>query len=308
MTDASGKSTRSWRWLRRCFQFRLMTLLVVIGVIGVCLGLWSNRSRKQQAAVAKVRELGGWVYYDFQGYDPRKGCIDPKAESSVPKWLGAWLPIDFVHDVVMVNMTFCDDKGYRETNPRETDEALTQLESFPRLRGLYLQGGHASDEGLRHVGRLRRLECLVIWRATGVTDVGVAHLANVHSLTSLAIMKGGQFGDGSLKVAAKLPRLRRLCVYENCISDQGLAYLVGNTSITSLNVNVSKARITDAGMKYVATMTQLDDLWLQRSEVTQQGLAQLKGLTNLKTIWLDENLSKEPGELKRALPKCKFYY
>ncbi len=72
--------------------------------------------------------------------------------------------------------------------------------------------------------------------------------------------------------------------------------------------NVSRARITDAGMKYVATMTQLDDLWLQSTEVTRQGLAQLKGLTNLKTIYLDKYLSKEPGELKQALPKCRFYY
>jgi hypothetical protein len=169
MTDTSGKPTHSWRWQRRCFQFRLMTLLVVIGVIGVCLGLWSHRSRKQQAAVAKVRELGGWVYYDFQGCDPTKGTHDPRAESSVPKWLEAWLPIDFVHDVVMVNMVYSNDKGRREDNARETDEALTHIESFPRLRGLYLKGGQASDEGLRHVGRLRCLECLAIWRATGVT-------------------------------------------------------------------------------------------------------------------------------------------
>jgi hypothetical protein len=52
---------------RRWFQFRLLTLFVLVAVVAIpCAWLkWKiNRKAAERAAVAKIRRIGGRVYYD----------------------------------------------------------------------------------------------------------------------------------------------------------------------------------------------------------------------------------------------------
>ena len=70
------------------FRFKLRTLLVAITALGVWMGWHVMAARRQAAAVADVRKLGGWVLYDFQ-FDPtiRGTSRKPNAQSRVPQWL-----------------------------------------------------------------------------------------------------------------------------------------------------------------------------------------------------------------------------
>jgi hypothetical protein len=70
------------------FRFKLRTLLLTVTALGVWMGWYVMAARRQAEAVAQVRNLGGWVLYDFQ-FDPtaRGTSRKPNAQSRVPPWL-----------------------------------------------------------------------------------------------------------------------------------------------------------------------------------------------------------------------------
>src|SRR5262245_8618466 len=99
MKAPTGPSTRdSGRWR----QFSLRTLLLAMLVLSLCLALFAwrlQRARRQAAAVATIRKLGGAVSYDYQRIDPTKSNYDLQAESPIPEWLLKPLGEDFFHEV-----------------------------------------------------------------------------------------------------------------------------------------------------------------------------------------------------------------
>jgi hypothetical protein len=61
--EPANKPRRSWR------QFSLRTLLLAMLVLSVCFALFAwrlQRARRQAAAVATIRKLGGTADYDFR--------------------------------------------------------------------------------------------------------------------------------------------------------------------------------------------------------------------------------------------------
>src|SRR5687768_11844813 len=89
---------------RRFWQFSLRMLMFAMLVLGVLFGLFAirlERARRQAAAVATIRGLGGEVYYDFEVQPNVKPGTVP--QSSVSRWLLARLGPDFFHDVGHVN-------------------------------------------------------------------------------------------------------------------------------------------------------------------------------------------------------------
>ena len=68
------------------------------------------------------------------------------------------------------------------------------------------------------------------------------------------------------------------------ITDAGLVHL---RSLTQLeNLNLSAPRITDAGMAHIEGLTQLQSLNLSEASISGRGLARLAALANLKTLSL----------------------
>jgi hypothetical protein len=87
---------------RRWWQFSLRTLMVAMLVLGVLFGLFAirlERARRQAAAVATIRSVGGEVFYD---YEKRLIARDHAVPSKVPKRLLDWVGPDFFHEVVEV--------------------------------------------------------------------------------------------------------------------------------------------------------------------------------------------------------------
>jgi hypothetical protein len=95
---------------------------------------------------------------------------------------------------------------------RLTDDCLRHLARMPQLRELDLSdypGGQITDHGLavlRHLTELRRFE--MCWKS-GVSDVGVAHLAACAHLESVNLL-GTQTGDGAFGALAGKGGLRQL--------------------------------------------------------------------------------------------------
>lgn len=68
-------------------------------------------------------------------------------------------------------------------------------------------------------------------------------------------------------------------------------------------------KMTDAGLKELASLTNLTTLDLHDTAVTDAGLKELAPLTKLTTIFLFNAAVTDAGlkELQKTLPNCKFF-
>src|SRR5438552_1945508 len=62
---------------RRLFQISLRTLLGLITVAAIWLGYITHRAREQKVAVARIKELGGRVVYDYQAANTAANATPP---------------------------------------------------------------------------------------------------------------------------------------------------------------------------------------------------------------------------------------
>jgi len=288
---------------RRWLQFGLRTLLLATTVFGVWLGIHMQRVRRQREAVRAIRDFGGCVHYDFQAAPKPTGWqFDSRIEPPIPKWLLSRLGVDFFYNVVEVNLVYDFDSGAAEANPNVTDAALPHLESFPKLRALYLKETQATDDGLRLVGKLKGLTDLYMWDAANVTDEGIFHLSGLSNLKNIHV-SNSQIGDESLRVLGSLPLVQSMSLQGNHFTDQGLAHLQDCATLHELWIGMGPTTITDAGMSFLRQLTNLEGLDLSNTRVTGDGLAQLAGLTKLKALYLS-GTNADSSALRKALPKC----
>ena len=124
----------------RWFQFNLRSLFLVmlLACIGMSwVGVKMQRARNQREAVEWVKELGGWVSYDYEV--GAAGFRTGKTKPSSPHWLLSFLGDDFFRSVVMVNLN----------STQVADNGLKHLETLPHLATLCLNGTKVTDEGVK---------------------------------------------------------------------------------------------------------------------------------------------------------------
>jgi hypothetical protein len=306
---------------RRYLQFSLRTFLVVTLIVTIWLGLHVRSARRQQAVVAAIKALGGEVVYGYQ-YISATGKPDPKAESWAPRWLIEALGEDFLHNVVSVSIIRDPQAGIEVT-----DDLLAQFDALPRLQGLYLHASGISDAGLEHLGRLSRLEFLLLWKAPSISDRGVQRLAPLTKLKWIQITDS-QIGDESLRVLAGLPQLESLSC-NGRFSDAGLAFLRNKTELRDLWLGGSVPdlpeyvdgspegyarlraemgfNISDDGLVHLSGLPNLETLNLQWHRITNRGLKHLTGLHKLKTLALGATAVDDVTVLQKALPNCRIH-
>ncbi|MEX0714565.1 MAG: hypothetical protein WD278_19670, partial [Pirellulales bacterium] len=108
MESSAPSKLRRRRWCWR--QYSISTLLLAVTILGVVLGLVTNRAERQRRAVAAIRELGATVRYDFEPDNPRglmalgrpPAANPPVQELPGPDWLCRILGVDYFADVVYV--------------------------------------------------------------------------------------------------------------------------------------------------------------------------------------------------------------
>lgn len=293
--------------MRRLLRFRLRSLLLLLLGISICLGLYVRSVEAQKESIAAVKRLGGWVYYDYQIVGD---WHDPKAESWVPRWLLSPLGEDYFHDVTWVNMVGNEDRGKYRKNKNLRDEVIQHLDGFPDLQALALQKTQATDESLSRIGHLKRLRMLFVFNASDVSDDGVRHLGKLTKL-ELLHLEDAAVTDDSLAILSKLPKLERLTLPGNRFTDHGLNHLRNMKQLTLLWVGGSKRlggnQITDEGLAALRGLSNLEGLELQRTLVTNDGLEHLKVLTNLKYVHLSGSRVTDANAIQGSLPNCRFH-
>jgi internalin A len=252
------KPTRRPWWSH--LRFGLRTLIVLVLLIGGILGWTVHQAQVQREAVAAVLRAGGRVRYNWEVPAKAKptfwGGMDgggmgggltgqPVANSKPPwpRWLVDRMGLDYFGHVVEVDLF-----------------------------------GHGSDADLESIGRLRRLERLVLARSA-VTDLGLAHLKELTELQGLYL--------GATRV-----------------SNAGLAHLKGLTRLRGLGLDGT--RVSDTGLAPLEGMTSLQQLVLEGTEVSDAGLVHLKGMTELRILSLGGTrvTANAAQELQELLPKA----
>ncbi len=268
--------------MKRFLRFRLSTFLIAFTIFAIWLGWYVHSVRQQQAAVAVIKRFGGWIYYDFQFVS---GKFNPQAKSWVPDWLRTRLGTDFFHSVVRVNMVYNDDGPKRLDNGQVSGEALEYIRQLPRVEELLLKETQATDENLHYLKRLKRLRRLYMWDAADVSDVGIQQLAGLRNLQYVHC-NGAHLTDFSLAIFGRMPNIEGLSLQGNSFTDRGLAHLKSLSNLKSLWLGMGDTRITDAGLKNVYVLKNLQEFEIQGAPVTASGL----------------------GELQIKLPKLKIYH
>jgi hypothetical protein len=290
---------------RRRFRVSLRVVMLLVLVIGLWMGYRVNKARKQREAVAAVKAYGGWVHYDWEFVN---GNLARNTQPRVPKWFRKLLGDEYFQEIAQVSLVYDDSTGtrYDIKNLDAADKVLTRLAGQAGIRELWLQKSQATDQGIRHLQSLTNLERLLIWDASEVSDVGVAHLVPLKNLIYIHI-NNSKMSDGGLASLAKLPKLETLSLQGNNFSDAGLASLKDSTNLKQLHVGIGESRITDDGMTHLKNLKNLELLDVQNTAVTDSGLNQLRGLTKLKEMWLGQTKITEEGivRFKAAMPNLK---
>lgn len=142
------------------------------------------------------------------------------------------------------------------------DDDLIYFEELPDVMSVNLSGTHISDEGLQHLAVGPKNLGELFLEQTDVTDAGFSQLKELSGLTLLSL-SGTQ------------------------ITDEALAMLPTNhPKIRDLKL-IDCSQITDAGMKSIAELRGLQNLFLANcTQITDEGLKHLDGKRGMKLIQL----------------------
>ncbi len=167
---------------------------------------------------------------------------------------------------------------------RFSAEGIAQLGEFDALQLLDLRGcGNVGDAELGHFRRLAKLRMLKIG-GSGVTDAGMSVVAQMTSLTGLAV-------DNASISNAGLAEIRDLAIEDlslfRCpgISDEGLAHLAGFANLRRLTLR-DILSINGRGLVHIRDKRKLTSLNLSETDVNDDAMVHLGGLSELTRLEL----------------------
>ena len=156
------------------FRFRLRALFVALAAASVVLSIGTIRTHKMRAAIADVVALGGRVWMSNECSDDGQVTAGPFLSRPPSGWVLAW--ISRARESDYFRTVYCVDLR----NSGIANDQLLMLQSFPKLRRVYLSNTEVDDVGMSHLATLRHVRYVDL-NSTNVTSVGVASLSRNRS-------------------------------------------------------------------------------------------------------------------------------
>lgn len=187
--------------------------------------------------------------------------------------------------------------------------AYSKFEGWTRLIKVSHRGSSIDDEGLKQLcEHLGSLESLSLAHAK-FTDAGAVHLTKLSKLKGLEI--GSQNATPScLQHLRKLP-LEYLQIGDGLDKPEGIRLIKDIPTLRRLTLTNAKD-LTDADLKLVAGMTQLEHLELGRIDLPDERLGQLKDFAFLKSMRLVPASAaftpETQARIKQLLPKVEIQF
>ncbi len=219
-------------------------LLVLVLVIGGCLGWISYNAAVQRDLVTALKDAGHTWAFNWERND---GKPNPSGKPWAPIWLLERIGHHYFGRVTYVQFWIpLDGSG--------ADEDLPLIRHLSSLEELDLQGTRVSDAGLANLEGMTHLQRLE-FSCGDVTDAGMAHLKGLANLRVLNL-------EGNL-----------------AISDSGMAHLKGLTSLRILKIinHEGSLVMSDAGMANLDGLTSLKTLVISGAKFSASGLSHLRG-------------------------------
>lgn len=187
--------------------------------------------------------------------------------------------------------------------------AYAKFAGWTRLTRCSHRGSNIDDEGLQQLcEHLPNLENISLAHAK-FTDAGAPHLTRLTKLKGLEIGTRNATPQ-SLQHLVKLP-LEYLQLGDGLDAPEGIALIKGIPTLRRLTLTNAKV-LTDADLKVVASMTQLEHLELGKIELPDERLKVLKDFAFLKSMRLVPAAAPFTAEtqarIQQLLPKLELQF
>jgi hypothetical protein len=185
-----------------------------------------------------------------------------------------------------------------------SDDATKALAAATGLTELRLADGPLTDDGVKSLAALTRLQTLSLSQNTKVRGATVPALVAFKELNTLSV-SGCPLGDlEGWSALKKMSKLTTLSLSRAEVTDAGLKEIGQLAQLTTLTLDGTP--ITDAGLPELARLKALKSLSLVDTKITEKAVPILSGLKQLTYLNLSEKQVGKDGaeELKKALPKC----
>jgi internalin A len=215
-----------------------------------------------------------------------------------------------------------------------TDEGLSAIKDWKKLKRLNLHGTKIGDTALEHISGITPLETLNVG-STLMTDVGLERLTMLPNLRELT-MGGNELGDAGLQALRQMPRLTYLDlsgrqgtdknVWTIAMTDVGLEAVLTLSDLrelrlacTSIGVGIEGAKfgevsflsVTPKWLDRMKSLSKLERLKLQGcNRINDESVSTLIAMRALKEVDLQGTTVTEKGAaaLKAAKPGVVVYF
>jgi len=319
------------RRIRRLFQIRIRTLLILIALIAI-LCHWTisqtRRVRVQEDLAALEANFAIEITYDWQEIS---GLAKPLNGPRGPKWIRDLTGHQFFQRVVAVDASaspqciicipvvgsdttdtpsvppsdnvMVDPEDYWTSSDYAREEyLLTRVGQLKTIRRLDLSGCIFDEEILGHLEGLSRLEELNLGE-TAITGEGLRFLSRMNRLRSLDI-GNSLVSDAALHHLRCLTALEELDLSNTQITWRRLDYLSKLQSLIRLDLSgtpLGKPHSWDANLDSLANLTSLIELDLGETHLADWDGGELQflaSLTELQRLDLSENKNVSGGCLE----------
>lgn len=189
------------------------------------------------------------------------------------------------------------------------DGSLKPLGELPHLRVVRLyRCEHVTDEGLKHLGGLGRLEEFAL-TSNHATGSGLRQLTMCHDLRRLHLGGRGATDEG-LAALAELPHIEQLTLSGQNLTDDSLATVAKLPKLKALTLGNSQ-NFTADGLAHLAALKQLRTLHLWDLPVDESALPTLGRMKQLESLNLrGTRIYSESGirTLSTALPETRISF
>jgi hypothetical protein len=273
-------------------QFSLAALLLGMSALCLWLGGQTNRADVQRKALLLIERLHGVVAFQ----DRLRANTSPAVPKPTPASVGqtARGPASEEHfrSIAEVNISFNPFVIGAKPELRADDDDLRVICATRTVRRLALNGTAITDEGLECLSRLTDVESLQL--RNPITPDGLEasmllrRLGHGYEDSTLVSVAGYEYGAAAKPYGESFPPamwLARDSMWRFAgplVTDNGLRHLAVLQSLRELYLDGTA--VTDAGMKRLVRLSNLEHLSLAETAVSDAGLAMVCRLPKLKTL------------------------
>jgi len=246
----------------------------------ISVSLDGNRSNDQ--VIAMLAELDSVTHFYYGGGDKPLGV---QAFENLGR-------VKTLQDIFFNGGSIVDDARF---------QALGEL---PNLKHLVLWYNNITDHGLKQLERFPNISRIQI-DGGGFTGSGLKALSPMLTVEGLA-MGMSHFSDANISFLDRFPNLSSLALRDCKITSKGIKNLPRLTSLTTLELSYNQS-ITDVCLPEFKRFPLLEILMLNSTGITDRGLQELSTFKNLRQLDIENcSVSAEAVDrLQDALPNCK---